>query len=75
MTNARGFGCNSPSSFKLDVWRPTFASLISTSTAGPKCRTAVWSDYGHKVDLRFVRVSTLDEPGILKPDATLFGWL
>jgi Zn-finger nucleic acid-binding protein len=41
----------------------------------PKCRTAVWSDYGHKVDLRFVRVSTLDEPGILKPDATLFGWL
>jgi hypothetical protein len=33
-----------------------------------KCQTAVWSDYGHRPNIRFVRVGTLDKPGALKPD-------
>ena len=32
------------------------------------CQTAVWSDYGHKPNIRYVRVGTLDKPGALKPD-------
>jgi hypothetical protein len=38
----------------------------------PRCRTALWSDYGHRPRLRFVRVGTLDEPSALKPDAHIF---
>jgi hypothetical protein len=34
----------------------------------PSCQTAVWSDYGRKPNVRFVRVGTLDKPGALKPD-------
>ena len=38
----------------------------------PKCQTAVWSDYGHKRNVRFVRIGTLDKPGSLKPDVHIF---
>jgi hypothetical protein len=38
----------------------------------PTCRTALWSDYGRRPALRFVRVGTLDEPAALKPDAHIF---
>ena len=31
-----------------------------------RCQTAVWSDYGRRPNLRFVRVGTLDKPGALK---------
>ena len=34
----------------------------------PRCQTAVWSDYGRRPNVRFVRVGTLDKPGALKPD-------
>ena len=37
-----------------------------------RCQTAVWSDYGHKPNVRFVRVGTLDDAGALKPDAHIF---
>ena len=37
-----------------------------------KCQTALWSDYGHKTNVRFVRVGTLDDPGALEPDAHIF---
>jgi hypothetical protein len=37
-----------------------------------KCQTAVWSDYGRRRNLRFVRVGTLDKPGTLKPDVHIF---
>ncbi len=37
-----------------------------------KCQTAVWSDYGHKPNVRFVRVGTLDHPSALKPHAHIF---
>jgi hypothetical protein len=36
------------------------------------CKTAVWSDYGHRPALRFVRVGTLDDPAVLPPDVHIF---
>jgi hypothetical protein len=39
----------------------------------PKCRIALWSNYGGGGDLiRFVRVGTLDEPDRLPPDIHIF---
>ena len=38
----------------------------------PACRTALWSDYGRRPGLRFVRVGTLDDPGSLSPDVHIF---
>lgn len=38
----------------------------------PKCQTAMWSDYGRRKVVRFVRVGTLDRPAALKPDAHIF---
>lgn len=36
------------------------------------CKTAVWSDYGGRDWLRFVRVSTLDDPSSIQPDVHIF---
>lgn len=36
------------------------------------CRTAVWSDYGRRPAMRFVRACTLDDPGALVPLAHIF---
>ena len=36
------------------------------------CRIAVWSDYGRRPALRFVRVGTLDDPAALRPDVHIF---
>lgn len=38
----------------------------------PNCRTAVWSDYGRRRVLLFVRVGTLDDPAALAPDVHIF---
>jgi len=38
----------------------------------PVCKVAVWSDYGRRAGLRFVRVTTLDEPGRLPPDVHIY---
>jgi hypothetical protein len=39
----------------------------------PKCRIAVWSNYGGAGDkVRFVRVGTLDEPDRMPPDIHIF---
>jgi hypothetical protein len=39
----------------------------------PKCRVALWSNYGGAGDvIRFVRVGTLDEPDRLPPDIHIF---
>jgi len=38
----------------------------------PTCRIALWSDYGRRPPLRFVRVGTLDEPAALAPDVHIF---
>lgn len=38
----------------------------------PACRTALWSDYGRRPALRFVRVGTLDDPAALAPDVHIY---
>lgn len=38
----------------------------------PTCKVALWSDYGRRGVLRFVRVGTLDDPAALPPDAHIF---
>ena len=38
----------------------------------PNCQTALWSDYGRRPALRFVRVGTLDEAASLSPDVHIF---
>ncbi|HKX09963.1 MAG TPA: GFA family protein [Stellaceae bacterium] len=38
----------------------------------PQCRTAVWSDYGRRGVMLFVRVGTLDDASALPPDAHIF---
>ena len=37
-----------------------------------KCKTALWSDYGRRPQIRFVRVGTLDEPRALRPDIHIY---
>jgi hypothetical protein len=36
------------------------------------CGTAVWSDYGRRPHLRFLRVSTLDDAHAIAPDVHIF---
>jgi len=38
----------------------------------PKCQVALWSIYGGRHHVRFVRVSTLDEPHAVVPDVHIF---
>jgi hypothetical protein len=38
----------------------------------PACRTALWSEYGGRSNLRFVRVGTLDDPAALPPDVHIY---
>jgi len=38
----------------------------------PKCRVAVWSDYGRRGVMLFVRVGTLDDPSALTPDVHIY---
>lgn len=38
----------------------------------PKCKVAVWSDYGHRPQIRFVRVGTLDNPSLIQPDIHIY---
>ncbi|MBZ8135214.1 GFA family protein [Afifella sp. IM 167] len=43
-----------------DVWRC------------PQCQTALWSDYGRRKVLVFLRVATLDEPHAIVPDVHIY---
>jgi hypothetical protein len=38
----------------------------------PSCRIALWSDYGGRPALRFVRAGTLDDPAALAPDVHIY---
>lgn len=38
----------------------------------PVCQVTLWSDYGRRPSLRFVRVGTLDDPAALPPDVHIF---
>jgi len=37
-----------------------------------ECRIALWSTYGGRPQIRFVRVGTLDEPSALPPDVHIY---
>ena len=37
-----------------------------------QCKTALWSDYGRRPSLRFLRACTLDNPEALAPAAHIF---
>ncbi|MFN3582478.1 GFA family protein [Phenylobacterium sp.] len=51
---------------------PTDSGRVHDVYRCPACRTALWSDYGGRPALRFVRVGTLDEPAALPPDVHIF---
>lgn len=36
------------------------------------CQTAIWSEYGGRSQIRFVRVGTLDDPSALSPDVHIY---
>jgi len=36
------------------------------------CQTALWSDYGRRKVMSFLRVATLDDPSAIAPDAHIF---
>ena len=38
----------------------------------PDCQTALWSDYGRRRVMLFVRVGTLDDPSALPPDVHIY---
>jgi hypothetical protein len=38
----------------------------------PSCRVALWSNYAQGGDSRFIRVGTLDDPGLCPPDIHIF---
>jgi hypothetical protein len=38
----------------------------------PSCQIALWSDYGHRPLLRFLRVATLDPPSVLEPAVHIY---
>jgi hypothetical protein len=38
----------------------------------PKCRIALWSNYGGFTHVRFIRVGTLDDPDAFPPDIHIF---
>jgi hypothetical protein len=38
----------------------------------PQCKVAVWSDYGRRPYLRFVRVGALDDPAAISPDVHIY---
>jgi len=38
----------------------------------PKCLVALWSTYGGRPQVRFVRAGTLDEPSAIAPDVHIF---
>lgn len=51
---------------------PTDSGSVHDIYRCPDCQTAMWSDYGGRPDLRFVRVATLDDPAVLPPDVHIF---
>jgi len=51
---------------------PTDSGLSHFIYRCSACGTAVWSEYGGRKALRFVRVGTLDDPAALPPDVHIY---
>ena len=56
----------------IGVSMPTDSGKPHVIHRCPKCQTALWSYYGGREEIRFVRVGTLDEPGALPPDVHIY---
>src|SRR5690348_6969278 len=56
----------------ISIRVPTDSGLPHHIFRCPSCQTAVWSEYGGRAQLRFVRVGTLDDPAALKPDVHIY---
>lgn len=56
----------------MPVTLPTHSGRPHDIYRCPVCQIALWSDYGRRPNLRFVRVSTIDEAASIKPDAHIF---
>lgn len=54
------------------VTLPTDSGLPHIVQRCPTCQIAVWSHYGGRKRLSFVRVGTLDETSALEPDVHIF---
>ena len=59
-------GKTAPSAMPTDSGRPHH---VHRCTA---CGTALWSEYGGRSTLRFVRAATLDDPAALTPDVHIY---
>ena len=59
-------GTTAPAAMPTDSGRPHH---IQRCTA---CGTALWSEYGGRAALRFLRVATLDDPTVVAPDVHIY---
>jgi hypothetical protein len=57
----------------------TVTSSMPTDSGKPhdvfrcaRCATALWSEYGGRATIRFVRVATLDDPAAVPPDVHIY---
>jgi hypothetical protein len=56
----------------VPIRMPTDSGGVHDIYRCPTCQIAVWSDYGGRLPVRFVRASTLDKPDALAPDVHIF---
>ena len=54
------------------VTLPTDSGRPHDVTRCPTCETALWSDYGRRKTVFFIRVGTLDKPAAVPPDVHIF---
>ena len=59
-------GVTAPSAMPTDSGRPHHIHRCTT------CGTALWSEYGGRATIRFVRAATLDDPTALAPDVHIY---
>ena len=58
---------------ELAPWRmPTDSGRPHDVYRCAECGVTLWSDYGGRPQIRFVRATTLDDRGALQPDAHIF---
>ena len=66
------------SNIELISGAPIIIDMPSPSGRGheihrcPSCQTALWSNYGRRSWLRFLRIAALDKPSAITPDAHIF---
>jgi hypothetical protein len=55
-----------------EISMPTESGKPHVISRCPTCKVALWSIYGGRRQVRFIRVSTLDQPHAIKPDVHIF---